>query len=123
MLVLSLPVDWMDDERRDRAPLARYVGASRFRAWHRSLLDGVHGTAGQRWSEPRPGREPGDALRLSEMFTLETMLSAWARDPRAFERRIAGMMAMLESFREAFQALPDEEERRAAPAVVQGMPL
>ncbi|RDJ10136.1 hypothetical protein B5K05_13480 [Rhizobium phaseoli] len=112
--VLSLPVHGMDDERRDRALLARYVGASRFRAWLRSLLDGVDGTAGQRWSEARRDSEPGGALRLSEMFTLETMLSAWARDPRAFESRIAGMMAMLEAFREAFRALPDAQERRAA---------
>jgi hypothetical protein len=112
--VLSLPVEGLDDERRDRALLARYVGASRFRDWLRSLLDGVDGTAGQRWSEPRPGGESADARSLSKMFTLETMLSAWAREPRAFERRIAGMMAMLESFREAFQALPDEEERRSA---------
>lgn len=112
--VLSLPVEGMDDERRDRALLVRYVGASRFRDWLRSLLDGVDGTAGQLWSEPHPGREPGGALRLSEMFTLETMLSAWARDPRAFERRIAGILGMVESFREAFQALPDDEEKRAA---------
>ncbi|MGO8377706.1 phospholipase D family protein [Rhizobium ruizarguesonis] len=112
--VLSLPVDGMDDERRDRALLVRYVGASRFRDWLRSQLDGVDGTTTQRWSEPYPGKEQGESFRLSAMFTLETMLAAWARDPVAFERRISGMMAMLASFREAFEALPDEEERRMA---------
>lgn len=112
--VLSLPVAGMDNERRDRALLARYIGASRFRAWLRSLLDGIDGTVGQRWSAPRPDpAKGGDPTRLGEMFTLETMLSAWARDPVAFERRVAGMMGMLGSFREAFESLP-EEQRRAA---------
>ena len=48
------------------------------------------------------------------MFTLETMLASWARDPKSFERRTAGMIAMLGSFRESFEALEDEAERRAA---------
>lgn len=112
--VLSLPVEGMDEERRDRALLARYVGASRFRAWLRSLLDGVDGTAGQRWSDPPAHGGGWGGGMLAEMFTLETMLAAWARDPEAFERRVEGMTAMLESFREAFEALPDDEERRLA---------
>ena len=112
--VLSLPVSGLDHDRRDLALLARYVGASRFRDWLRSQLDGLDGTAGERWSDaPRQPRQCG-ASRIPEMFTLETMLSAWARDPRSFERRTAGMMAMLDSFRETFEELLDEEERRAA---------
>lgn len=112
--ILSLPVEGMDEERRDRALLANYVGAARFRDWLRSKLDGVDGTAGKPWSEPFPGKGPGERFRLSEMFTLETMLAAWARDPLAFERRFSGVMEMLEPFRESFLTLTDEDERRAA---------
>ncbi len=114
--VSSLPVDGMDEEGRDRALLARYIGAGRFRDWLRSLMDGVDGTAGQRWSDidqhaPAAG---GAAARFAEMFTLEAMLSAWARDHRAFEARISGMVAMLEAFRGTFEALEDKDERTAA---------
>lgn len=112
--VLSLPVAGLDHDRRDLALLARYVGASRFRDWLRSQLDGLDGTAGERWSDGPPQSRDGETSRIPEMFTLETMLSAWARDPRGFERRTAGMMAMLDSFRETFEDLPDDEERRAA---------
>ncbi|GFZ86569.1 phospholipase D-like domain-containing protein [Sphingobium fuliginis] len=112
--VLSLPVSGFDRDRRDLALLARYIGASRFRDWLRSQLDGLDGTAGERWSDGLLKSREGDPSRIPEMFTLETMLSVWARDPRGFERRTAGMMAMLDSFRETFEELPDEEERRAA---------
>lgn len=112
--VLSLPVTGLDHDRRDLALLTRYVGASRFRDWLRSQLDGLDGTAGARWSDGLQKTHEGETSRIPEMFTLETMLSAWARDPRGFERRTAGMMAMLDSFRETFEELPDEEERRVA---------
>ena len=112
--VLSLPVAGLDQERRDLALLTRYVGASRFLDWLRSQLNGFDGTAGERWSDGCAPAVSGDTSRIPEMFTLETMLSAWARDPKAFERRTASMMTMLESFRETFEALPDKDERRAA---------
>ncbi len=112
--VLSLPVSGLDRDRRDLALLARYVGASRFRDWLRSQLDGLDGTAGERWSDELSKGRDGETSRIPEMFTLETMLSAWARDPRGFELRTAGMMAMLDSFRETFEQLHDEEERRTA---------
>lgn len=112
--VLSLPVTGLDHDRRDRALLTRYVGASRFRDWLRSQLDGLDGTAGETWSDGLQKTHESETSRIPEMFTLETMLSAWARDPQGFERRTAGMMAMLESFRETFEELPDEEQRRAA---------
>ena len=112
--VLSLPVTGLDPERRDLALLTRYVGASRFRDWLRSQLDGFDGTGGERWSDGTATPAAGASSRIPDMFTLETMLSAWARDPKAFERRTAGMIAMLESFRGTFGALPDAAERRAA---------
>lgn len=113
-LVLSLPVTGFDHDRRDLALLTRYVGASRFRDWLRSQLDGLDNTAGERWSDGLQKTHEGKTSRIPEMFTLETMLSAWARDPRGFERRTAGMIAMLDSFRETFEELLDEEEKRAA---------
>ena len=112
--VLSLPVTGLDRDRRDLALLTRYVGASRFRDWLRLQLDGLDGTAGERWSDELQKTHEGETSRVPEMFTLETMLSAWARDPRGFEWRTAGMMAMLDSFRETFEELPDEAERHAA---------
>lgn len=112
--VLSLPVTGLDHDRRDLALLTRYVGASRFQDWLRSQLEGLDGTAGERWCDGLQNTQVGKTSRTPEMFTLETMLSAWARDPRGFERRTAGMISMLDAFRETFEELPDEEERRAA---------
>lgn len=112
--VLSLPVSGFDHDQRDLTLLAKYIGASRFRDWLSSQLDGLDGTAGERWSDEPPQSREGETSRIPEMFTLETMLSAWARDPRSFERRTAGMMAMLDSFRETFEELPEEEERLTA---------
>jgi hypothetical protein len=113
--VQALEVEGIDAEKRDRALLARYVGANRFRDWLRSLLDGVDGTGGQRWSDPAgPGGLQDPSGALAQIFTLETMLAAWARDPRAFESRVGGMMVMLESFEEVFATIADEEDRLAA---------
>ncbi|MGY6532426.1 hypothetical protein [Glycocaulis sp.] len=112
--VQSLPVAGLDQDRRNMALLAHYVGANRFRDWLRSQLDGIDATVGERWSDERTVGAPSEISLGPEIFTLEAMLSAWARDPKAFERRIADMITMLESFREAFVALQDEEERRAA---------
>lgn len=113
--VQTLEINGLDVGRRDRALLARYVGASRFREWLRSLLDGVDGTGGQRWTDQTdvPGaRDP--SAQLAQVFTLETMLAAWARDHEAFEGRVGGMMGMLDSFEEMFATITDEEERAAA---------
>ena len=113
--VQALEVKGIDAEKRDRALLARYVGASRFRDWLRSILDGVDGTGGQRWSDPTGPGDPQDPSgALPRIFTLETMLAAWARDPQAFESRVGGMMVMLESFEEVFSTIADEEDRLAA---------
>lgn len=113
--VQALEVEGIDAEKRDRALLARYVGANRFRDWLRSILDGVDGTGGQRWSDPSGPGDPQDPSgALPQIFTLETMLAAWARDPQAFESRVGGMMVMLDSFEEVFATIADEEDRLAA---------
>lgn len=113
--VQSLDIAGVDLERRDRALLARYVGASRFRDWLRSLMDGADGTGGQRWSDSVGPSNRGEISgKFAQIFTLETMLTAWARDPRAFESRVGGIKPMLESFAEIFATIPDEEERNAA---------
>ena len=118
--IQALEVDGVDSERRDRALLARYVGASRFREWLRSLLDGVDGTGGQRWTDPTGASMQRDpAAQLAQVFTLETMLAAWARDQEAFEGRVEGIMGMLDSFEELFATIADEEERAAALADAQ----
>lgn len=114
--VQSLDVEGVDLERRDRALLANYVGPNRFREWLRSLLDGVDGTGGQSWSDPIGPTCPHPQGPLTQMFTLETMLAAWARDHKEFEARVGGMMAMLMSFDEVFALIPDEVERAAAQA-------
>ena len=113
--VQAVEIDWLDVERRDRALLARYVGANRFRDWLRSLLDGIDGTGGQRWTDSWKGEGRQDpAGQLAKIFTLETMLASWARDHKAFEGRVTGMMAMLDLFEEVFTTIPDEQERAAA---------
>ena len=118
--IQALEVDGIDLERRDRALLARYVGASKFRDWLRALLAGVDGTGGQRWTDPIGSPTQRDpAAQLAQIFTLETMLAAWARDHEAFRGRVGGMMGMLDSFEELFASIPDEEERAAALADVE----
>lgn len=113
--VQAVEIAGIDMAKRDRALLARYVGANRFRDWLRSLLDGIDGTGGQKWSDGGAGVGRHEtAGRLSNIFTLETMLASWARDTEAFEARISGMMQMLDSFEEAFGSIPDEHEREAA---------
>lgn len=112
--VLSLPVTGLDYDRRDLSLLTRYVGASRFRDWLRSQLNGLDSTANERWPDGPKKPRKGETSKIPEIFSLERMLSAWARDPRGFALRTAGMMAMLDSFRETFEQLPDEEESRAA---------
>ncbi|ACD20775.1 phospholipase D family protein [Paraburkholderia phytofirmans] len=113
--VQVVEMDGLDAERRDRALLARYIGANRFRDWLRSLLDGIDGSGGQRWSDSwTTNRREDPAGQLARIFTLETVLANWARDPQAFERRVGEMMAMLDSFEEVFATIPDEQERAAA---------
>lgn len=113
--VQAVEIEGFEAARRDRELLARYLGAHRFRAWLKSLLDGVDTTSGQRWSDALNRVGYLDAsVGLPEAFTLETMLAAWARDRTSFETRIAGMIDMLEAFEEVFLSLPDEEERAAA---------
>ncbi len=113
--VQAVEIAGVDMEKRDRALLARYVGASRFRDWLRSLLDGIDGTGGQKWFDAAGNRaEQEPAGQLARIFTLETMLASWARDTEAFEVRVEGMMQMLDSFEEAFRAIPEEHEREAA---------
>lgn len=113
--VQALEVDGVDTKRRDSALLAKYVGANRFRDWLRSLLDGVDGTGGQRWTDQigAPDRQE-PASQMAHIFTLETMLASWARNPEAFASRVGSMMGMLESFEEVFAAIPDDDERKAA---------
>ncbi|MBO0145091.1 phospholipase D family protein [Agrobacterium sp. Ap1] len=113
--IQALEIDGLDVERRDRALLARYVGANRFRDWLKSLLDGIDATGGRRWTDTQ--REPGSRDPINhfgQIFTLETVLASWARDPSAFEARVVGMMSMLTSFAEVFHTIPDEREREAA---------
>lgn len=113
--VQAVDVEGLDTERRDRALLARYVGANRFRDWLRSLLDGIDGTGGQKWSADWKGERPQEAAgEFARIFALETMLASWARDPKAFEARVAGMMSMLDAFEEVFATIAEDSEREAA---------
>jgi len=104
----------LDAERRDRVLLARYIGAQRFRDWLRSLLEDIEPVGGRgRWYDPVPEPQPPGGLP-PDLFALETLLGGWARDPSAFEARISRIIAMLDSFQETFEALPDGSERSAA---------
>lgn len=105
-----------DSARRDHALLASYIGASRFRAWLRSFMDDVDATSGQRWNDTgdQPEYRGREGNPCVDHFTLETLLARWTRDPDAFEAKVSNLATMLASFREAFEDLPDEEERIAA---------
>ncbi|MBD9511991.1 phospholipase D family protein [Ensifer sp. ENS10] len=111
-------VEWaeFDSTRRDHALLAHYIGAPRFRAWLRSLMDDVDATSGERWSDIGKGSEyrGREGNPFASHFTLESLLARWTRDPDAFEAKVSHLATMLASFREAFEDLPDEEERIAA---------
>jgi hypothetical protein len=105
----------LDVDRRDRALLANYVGAARFRLWLRGVLDGIEGEAG-RWLDGLDTTAPERPIPagLPDLFTLETMLAKWARSPVEFEVRIGRMSALIGAFRAAFEALPEGDERERA---------
>jgi hypothetical protein len=108
----KLPFPAFDVELRDRAVLASYVGGTRFRMWLRSVLDGIVSSGGGRWSDPLPPRDqPNPPTVLGDTFTLETMLARWTRNPAKFEVAVGKMSLLLDSFRSAFEALPEGGER------------
>jgi hypothetical protein len=80
--------------------------------WLRSVLEGIVGDSGGRWSDPPSTRPPdGPKAALNDMFSLEAMLARWTRNPAQCEAAIAKMSLLLASFRAAFEALPDGNER------------
>jgi hypothetical protein len=111
----KLSLQALDVEVRDRAALAAYVGGARFRMWLRSVLEGIVGDGGGRWSDLPSTRPPdGPKAAPNDMFSLEAMLARWTRNPAQFEAAIAKMSLLLASFRAAFEALPDGNERSQA---------
>jgi hypothetical protein len=113
--VQRVELQGLDEEKRDLTLLARYVGADRFRAWLRALLDGYDPTAGRRWNEGRDGVDGGGSrFGMDGMFTLETMLASWARDPVRFETSLDGIVAMLDTFEETFRDIEDAGDRAEA---------
>lgn len=99
-----------DVEKRDRAAQAAYIG-SRLRQWLSSQLTGIQPTESETWDGrgKGDGRAPflfaGDPLRV---FTIESVLSAWAKNPDEFERRAKDMAKVLNSFEAEKQGMDDE---------------
>jgi hypothetical protein len=117
---LHLPFPDFDIETRDHAVLSAYIGASRFRHWLRAKFEGLEGGSGERWDGTRDsGRNPVSLSSLPALFTLESLLGQWIRNPNEFEERVAEVDSMMSAFRIAFEALPDGQERSAALADLQ----
>ncbi|WP_024693957.1 phospholipase D family protein [Pseudomonas syringae] len=75
------------DEKRDLAALASHMGLRAFHDWMRTMLGGENIPIGDvAWDEEMGGSVKGrEALSYSRL-TLEDILTAWARDERAFIR-------------------------------------
>jgi len=113
--VQRVPITGFDVAKRDDALMASYIGAARFRLWLASLLDGADHSAGQSWPDGFKAKQPVKrGIQLGSTFTLESMLTAWARDPSGFEARMSKVMRMMGSFEEAFGRIQDPIERQAA---------
>ncbi|MDH4986919.1 phospholipase D family protein [Aminobacter anthyllidis] len=86
-------VQWMQrvtvdpplDEKRDLAALASHMGLRAFHGWMRAMLGGETVPIGDvAWDEDRSAKER-EALVYTRL-TLEDILTAWARDEKAFAR-------------------------------------
>lgn len=75
------------EEQRDLAALASHMGLRAFHNWMRAMLGGETVPIGDvAWDQDMGGRARGrEALGYSRL-TLEDILTAWARDEKAFKR-------------------------------------
>ncbi|WP_314916052.1 phospholipase D family protein [Pseudomonas helleri] len=75
------------DEKRDLAALASHMGLRAFHDWMRAMLGGETIPSGDvAWDEEMEGRSNGRKALSHSRLTLEDILTAWARDERAFKR-------------------------------------
>lgn len=75
------------DEKRDLAALARHMGLRAFHDWMRAMLGGETVPIGDiAWDEEMGGSAKGRESLGFTRLTLEDILTAWARDEKAFAR-------------------------------------
>lgn len=75
------------DEARDLAALASHMGLRTFHDWMRAMLGGETIPTGDvAWDEEMEGPANGRKVLSYSRLTLEDILTAWARDERAFTR-------------------------------------
>lgn len=75
------------DEARDLAALASHMGLRTFHDWMRAMLGGETIPTGDvAWDEEMEGPANGRKALSYSRLTLEDILTAWARDERAFTR-------------------------------------
>jgi hypothetical protein len=75
------------DEKRDLAALASHMGLRAFHDWMRAMLGGETIPIGDvAWDEEMGGSAKGRKALSYSRLTLEDILTAWARDERAFTR-------------------------------------
>ncbi|MCQ4276856.1 phospholipase D family protein [Stutzerimonas degradans] len=75
------------DEKRDLAALASHMGLRAFHDWMRAMLGGETIPIGDvAWDEEMEGPANGRKALSYSRLTLEDILTAWARDEKAFTR-------------------------------------
>lgn len=75
------------DGKRDLAALASHMGLRAFHDWMRAMLGGETVPVGEvAWDEDVGGAAQGRDARAYSRLTLEDILTAWARDEKAFTR-------------------------------------
>lgn len=75
------------DEKRDLAALASHMGLRAFHDWMRAMLGGETIPVGDvAWDKKMEGPANGRKALSYSRLTLEDILTAWARDERAFKR-------------------------------------
>lgn len=104
-----------EPEVRDRAAIAAYVGVGRFTDWLRATLEGVAFTEAEKWTGERNPHTAGRlAANFDKGFSLEHVLTRWARNPDEFERRAPDVSSMIVAFREEIDRSPPGAERELA---------
>ncbi|TAY17126.1 hypothetical protein ELH91_10275 [Rhizobium leguminosarum] len=101
-----------DVAKRDRAAQAAYIG-SKLRQWLSSQLTGIQPTESETWDgRGKGGGHPPSTSALDHLrtFTIENVLSAWAKNPNEFEARAMEMAEVLKSF-ELEKDSMDEDSR------------
>ena len=111
---LKLELPEFEEDMRDAAALAAYIGHRRLRAWLAAVLEGITPSEMETWACQPRGSAANPMLSaggLGGMLSLEHVLACWARNPEGFEARVAHVDGVLRAIRIEAETKFEGEER------------